>query len=77
MTEEDAKRIDALRNRWQQYDRAYMGDRSVPFDASREDVIAAYVDWVDAVDGAVIQPAFEAREGGKLLRSLGIGNPSQ
>lgn len=41
-------RIDDLRLRWEHYDRALRGDKRVPFDASRESVLAAYEDWVDA-----------------------------
>ena len=51
--------IDALRLRWEHYDRAFQGDMSVPFAASRESVIAAYTDWVDAYLSA------RERQGGK------------
>ena len=44
------ERVDRLRERWQEYEAAFFGAKSVPFDASRESLIAAYTDWVDAYE---------------------------
>jgi hypothetical protein len=55
-----------LYRRWQEYHEQFLAD-----EASRETIVAAYTDWADAVD-SVRHEAFEAREGGKLLRWAGI-----
>lgn len=57
---------DRLYLRWQEYHAQFLAD-----EASRETVVAAYTDWADAVD-SVRHEAFEAREGGKMLRWAGI-----
>ena len=62
----DADRAARLRHRWLEYDAEYQRG-----EASRECVLAAYTDWVDAVH-APRHEAFEAREGGKMLRDIGI-----
>lgn len=64
----DLARINGLRARWLEYDDGYRAGT-----ASRECVLSAYADWVDALDGAVHQPAFEARQGANLLRGVGVG----
>lgn len=61
--------IRRLRQRWEEYDRKFRERH--PDNVSAETVIAAYTDWADAMGGAV-QDEFDARQGGHLLRGIGI-----
>lgn len=60
------KRQDHLYDRWNAYHEQFLCG-----EASRETALSAYEDWLDAVE----QPRhaeFEARQGGNLLRQIGV-----
>lgn len=57
---------DGLYTRWWAYHQEFMRGGS-----SREAVAVAYDDWTSAVDSGR-QDAFDARQGGALLRSIGV-----
>ena len=57
---------NGLHTRWLEYHQEFMCGGS-----SRETVLAAYDDWTSAVDSER-QDAFDARQGGTLLRSIGV-----
>lgn len=60
------KRQDHLYDRWAAYHEGFLSG-----EASRETALAAYDDWLSSVE-APRHAAFEAREGGKLLKSIGV-----
>lgn len=60
------ERQDHLFDRWSAYHEAFLCG-----EASRETALSAYDDWLSSVDGPR-HAAFEAEEGGKLLRGIGI-----
>lgn len=56
-----------LYDRWEKYHEEFLCGN-----ASRETALAAYDDWLSAVE-APRHAEHEAREGGKLLRQIGVG----
>ena len=67
-TAEERQRSNVLRKRWLGYEmKMRFGD------VSTETVKSAYCDYI-AVHEAAIERAFQAREGAKLLRQIGVGS---
>ena len=64
--------VGSLCDRWQRYHRAFQGDETAGFEASRESVVQAYIDWVDAYQRVVRQPEEDAFLGACRLREIGV-----